>query len=219
MPTRKIPFTNNSYYHVYNRGVERRDIVSDKIDQLRFLRSLNIFNTTEPVGSIFEYELNNVKKSKKFGTPTSKLVEVIAFNLLNNHYHLVLKQLVDNGTSKFIQSLAGGYTKYFNERHDRVGPLFQGPFKASLLGDDRLEEIIAYVNLNHAIHKFGTPTSKWGMRSSWEQYVHGKDGVVEISKWSKFNDRESVRIVNEIIKERNLENLEVGVPNGEEDVK
>jgi len=208
MARRKIPLLNGDYYHVYNRGVEKRNIVSDESDQLRFLRSLSIFNTTKPVGSIFEYDA--VKK--RLGTPSPKLVDIIAFNLLNNHYHLVLKQLVDNGTSRFMQSFAGGFTKYFNQKYDRVGPLFQGSFKASLLYGDKLERIIAYVNLNHVIHQFGTPSSKWGVRSSWEQYVNGARGVVEVSKWKKFDKSRSVDIVNDIIKERGLD-LELGVPN------
>jgi len=214
MPKRKIEFVNGGYYHVYNRGVEKRNIVSDKIDQIRFLRSLNIFNTTEPVGSIFEYDIiNDSKKAKKTINKTSRLVEIVAFNLLDNHYHMVLKQLSDKGVSKFIQSVAGGYTKYFNERNDRVGPLFQGPFKAAIV-DERMEEIVAYVNLNHVIHKFGTPASKWGVRSSWEQYNKDESiGIVKISRWRKFSSVNSIKIVNEIKKDRVLqEDLEAGVP-------
>lgn len=213
MPTRKIQFINDDYYHIYNRGVEKRNIVYDKIDQIRFLRSLNIFNTTEPVGSIFQHDLSAGKKINKFGTPTSKLVEIIAFNLLENHYHLLIKQLTDMGVSKFMQSVSGGYTKYFNERHNRVGPLFQGPFKAATVYEGKLEQVIAYVNLNHVIHKFGTPTSKWGARGSWEQYVYGENGIVKISKWKKFNKLKAISIAREIKKERS--DLELGVPKEE----
>lgn len=213
MPMRKIQFLNDDYYHIYNRGVEKRKIVSDDNDQHRFLRSLNIFNTTESVGSVLDYEIQE-KRNPGFHSG-AHLVEITAFNLLDNHYHLVLKQLVDKGISKFMQSLSGGFTKYFNCKYDRVGPLFQGPFKASFLYDYKLEKAIAYVNLNHVIHKFGTPGSKWGMCSSWGQYVNKEAGIVKISKWGKFNKNKSIAIVNEIIKDRNID-LEPGVPNEDE---
>jgi REP element-mobilizing transposase RayT len=200
MPRRKTQFINGEYYHIYNRGVGKRDIVSDTNDKFRFLHSLNIFNTTESVGSVFDY---NMRVKRKKGKPGFPLVEIAAFNLLDNHYHLVLKQLVDGGISMFMKSLGGGYAKYYNEKYDRVGPLFQGPFKASsFLCEDKLVRIVAYVNLNHVVHKFGTSNFKWGMRSSWEQYTQKKEGVTKATLLKKFNKNKSIKIINEIIKER-----------------
>ena len=72
MATRKIKFKNGDYYHIYNRGVDKRSIFLDKDDQLRFLRSINVFNTDEPVGSFFEFNVANKSKNKKFGNPVSK---------------------------------------------------------------------------------------------------------------------------------------------------
>ncbi len=212
MPRRKIQPVTDGYYHVYNRGVEKRNIISDSKDQLRFLRSLNIFNTIEPVGSIFDYDIRMNRNNKK-GSRASLLVEIVAFNVLDNHYHMVLKQLVDGGISTFMHSLGTGYAKYFNEKYDRVGSLFQGTFKASPLDDDfRLEKTIAYVNLNHVVHKFGSSGLKWGIRSSWNQYLSAKSPrVVEIKKWKKFNKAKSIEIVKKIIKER-----EAGLPFNEE---
>ena len=205
MPRRNIQFITGVIYHVYNRGVEKREIVSDPHDELRFLRSLNLFNTTESIGSIFEYDVYmNSEKKQRFESSSPKLVEIVAFNLLDNHYHLVLKQLVDGGISKFMHSFGTGYAKYYNDKYDRVGSLFQGVFKASVPHDEyKLEQIIAYVNLNHVIHEFGRPASKWGIRGSWGQYTGMNPGVVEIVKWEKFNKNKSVEIVNKIKKERN----------------
>jgi REP element-mobilizing transposase RayT len=200
MATRKIKFEIGNYYHVYNRGVDKRDIISDPHDELRFLHSLNIFNTTESVGSVLEYN----KRNKKGGNPvsTSRLVEIIAFNLLGNHYHLVLRQLIDGGISQFMKSLGGGYTKYFNEKHDRSGSLFQGAFKATFIPEENLEKFVAYTNLNHVVHKVGTPTSNWGRRSSWEQYNNKAHGIVEINRTNIFDKNNSIEIVDAIIKER-----------------
>jgi len=188
MGNRKTPLVTNEYYHIYLRGVEKRDIVMDDTDVNRFLLSLKTFNSVQSVGSIYEHNYKHKKVeaklkkigSQKIGSRTSKkievekLIDIIAFNVLSNHYHLLLRQRVDGGISKFMQSLNGGYTKYFNHRHKRVGPLFQGAFGSTHIKDDsELKYTSAYVNLNHVVHqlKFGNRTSKWDIRSSWRQYI------------------------------------------------
>lgn len=162
---RKVQFANNEYYHIYNRGVDKRSIVEEDVDSDRFMQSLRIFNTTEPVGSIYEYSF--VEDAKQKGKP---LVNIICFCLNPNHFHLILEQLEDKGVSRFIKSLSGGYTKYFNKKYKRVGTLLQGPFKAKHINDnDYLLHLTAYVNLNNHLHQLGNPVSKL-VRSSWEEY-------------------------------------------------
>jgi|SRR3989338_2686051 len=170
MGRRKIVFENNQYYHIYNRGVDKRNIVSDDHDILRILESLEAFNTTDSIGSIYEYSFK--KKNNQLGSRGPKLVEIVAFNILDNHYHMILKQITDGGISRFMQNFGAGYTKYFNEKYDRSGVLFQGPFKAEHIdSDEYLNYVVAYVNGNHFVHKLGSPRPKWGMRSSLEQYI------------------------------------------------
>lgn len=232
MPRRKINFENNEYYHIYNRGVDKQKIVRDSYDIKRFVESLNIFNTTENVGSIYEYSrLKKDEIKNKFGTRGSKLIEIVAFNILNNHYHLVLKQEVDSGVSKFMQSVGGGLAKYINEKNERCGPLFQGSFKAEHIdSDEYLNYVVAYVNLNHVVHKLGTPSSKWGFRSSWEQYVNKKDEWennyfecktnIVLGKFRNMKDykKDAIGVVNYIIEKRGngnlktINHLELGVP-------
>lgn len=185
MGNRKVPLITGEYYHIYLRGVEKRDIVLDDDDISRFLLSLEVFNSIQPIGSIYE---NSFKRNKRcqqlnqLGSETSKLVELIAFNILDNHYHLILKQRVDGGISKFMQSFNGGYTKYFNNKNKRIGSLFQGVFNSRYIADDfQLRYLSAYVNLNHVVHSLGSETSKWGRRSSWEQYVENKKASAIIS--------------------------------------
>lgn len=178
MSNRKFPLISGEYYHVFTRGVDKRNIVNDKLDIFRFLESLKYFNTTKRIGSMFEHSFRVNTKStatKNQETPT-KLVDILAYNILDNHYHLLLRQREDSGISKFMQSFNGGYTKYFNNRHNRVGPLFQGKFRAEHISDDnQLVYVSAYVNLNHVVHSLGSPTSKWGQRSSWEQYSDARN--------------------------------------------
>src|SRR3989344_4775774 len=124
---RKVPFVNGEFYHVYNRGVDKRDIFSDQYDLDRFFQSMNEFNVVEPIGSI--YENSFIRNSLGGLTPKLKLVNVIAFCLNQNHYHFLLEQVIDKGIEKFMHKLSTGYTCYFNERNKRSGSLFQGNYK------------------------------------------------------------------------------------------
>lgn len=168
---RKIPFKTGEYYHVYNRGADKREVFSDVDDFSRFFRSMDEFNTPKPIGSIFE---NSFRKKSPLGHPMSKLVEFICYCVNPNHYHFVLKQVADSGIEKFMQKLGNGYTKYFNNKHKRSGVLFQGKFKAiHISSNEYLLHVSAYVNLNNKVHKIalGHPMSK----SSWAEYQRKND--------------------------------------------
>ena len=173
---RNISFANGEFYHVYNRGVDKRVVFSDKSDMDRFVQSMEEFNVIEPIGSIYE---NSFKKNK-LGNPTSKLAEeeeklvnFVAFCVNPNHYHFLLEQLVDGGVSMFMKRLGGGYTKYFNEKNKRTGVLFQGKYKATHIdSNEYLLHVSAYVNLNDRVHQLGNPTSKLvKSQSSWGEYM------------------------------------------------
>ena len=150
-------FASGEFYHVYNRGTDKRDIFVDSNDLDRFYKSLIHFNAVEPVGSI--YELSFSQENSK---PAKPLVEIICYALNQNHYHLLLKQVSDRGIEKFIQRLGTGYTKYFNNKHKRNGVLFQGKFKSVHVdSNEYLLHLSIYINLNEHAHKLGSPTSKF----------------------------------------------------------
>lgn len=166
---RKIKFSANEFYHVYNRGAEHRNIVLDKLDSDRFVQSMQEFNVLEPIGSI--YENSFIDSSVKTKRESKKLVNIIAYCLNTNHFHFILEPLIDDGISKFIKRLAGGYSWYFNNKHKRNGVLFQGPFKAiHINSNDYLLHLSAYVNLNFKVHQLGDSVAKL-VRSSWEEYL------------------------------------------------
>ncbi|NBD73787.1 hypothetical protein GVX82_01970 [Patescibacteria group bacterium] len=183
MANRKTPLVTGEYYHIFGRGVEKRDIFVDDDDVSRFLQGLILFNSTERIGSIHEAQWTkksrNVHKDEQ-PEPVSKLVDVVAYNLLPNHYHLLLRQCVDRGISTFMQCHVGGYTKHFNQRHDRVGSLFQSTFRSEYISSDaQLRYVSAYVNFNHLVHNINPRTSNpsgWGSRSSWEEWTHVLSG-------------------------------------------
>jgi len=171
-PMRDHIFEVGKYYHIYNRGSDRRNIILDNEDLKRFMQSLVEFNVIDPIQSIFQQHL---KKKLNFSSSTTKkpLVSIVAYCINKNHFHLILSPLVDNGIEKFMQRV-GGYTRYFNEKYDRSGVLFQGRFKSKIIEDNNyLLNLSAYVNFNNR-NENGNLISEFS-KSSLEEYT--KDEV------------------------------------------
>lgn len=145
---RKIQFVSNQIYHVYNRGVEKRNIFLDDKDYFRFIYDLFEFNDQAPAGkfsTVGDRDSDSVAKPEK----RKLLVEILAFCLMPNHFHLFLRQLVDDGISGFMRKLGVGYVMYFNKKNKRVGPLFQGRFKAVLIEEENhFQYLPYYIHLN-----------------------------------------------------------------------
>jgi putative transposase len=141
-----------SFCHVYNRGVDKRTVFADGRDYERFAAYLRLANGTEPISAANLFKNPNFDWRKVprevLGDP---IVLVLAFCLMPNHFHLVLKSLVPGGISKYMQRVETGYTMYFNIRNGRSGCLFQGRFKSVVVaaGDDRhLRAVTSYVHRN-----------------------------------------------------------------------
>jgi putative transposase len=162
-------FINGEFYHIYNRGVDRRNIFSDSYDLYRFFQSMDEFNVSEPIGSIYEASFLDLAVTAK--RKRKRLVKFIAYCMNPNHYHFILQQAKEGGLSEFIKRLAGGYTWYFNNKYHRSGSLFQGTFKAKRIdSNEYLLHLSAYVNLNYKVHKLGGLTAKL-IKSSWDEYI------------------------------------------------
>ena len=177
---RKEKFIDGEFYHVYNRGTDKRQIFLDEYDYNRFLQSMDEFNTLQPIGSIYENSFVKKKIERLLGNRTSKykklLVKIVCYCLNFNHFHLILQQEVKNGISEYLKRLAGGYTKYFNNKQQRTGVLFQGKFKAKhVSSNEYLLHLSAYVNLNDQLHTNQNYTSKKENKSSWYQYIKTGD--------------------------------------------
>lgn len=149
--------TEESYFHIFNRGVDKRSIFEDQQDLYRFLTSMREFNTDKPVGGIYVSSLQKNTPLKSTKTP---IVSIVAYCLNKNHFHLILKPLTPKGGSLFMQRLCAGYTKYYNEKYDRSGALFQGKYKRVLIEtNEQLLHVSAYVSANDRVHPGLNP--KW----------------------------------------------------------
>lgn len=146
MPSRNRirEFEENQYYHVYNRGVEKRDIFLDAQDYTVFLGLLKKYLTGEAVTK------TNRHKFEDLGSQ----VELLAYCLMPNHFHLLLYQKGMDGITKLMRRVLTGYVMYFNNRYNRVGGLFQGRYKAATVDKDGyLHHVSRYIHLNPQDYK------------------------------------------------------------------
>jgi putative transposase len=143
MPSRNVvrQFYSGQYYHVYNRGVAKQQIFLDDDDRLHFLeileRHLDADNISTKQDGIIYHKYNDD-------------LELLAYCLMSNHFHMLVYLKSDNNEfSSFMQAIMTAYTMYFNKKYQRVGHLFQGVFKASMITDDSyLLHITRYIHLN-----------------------------------------------------------------------
>lgn len=170
-------------YHVYNRGVEKRNIFSDDKDYLRFIHDLFEFNDKNPAINLAYYV---GKQSKEVGLlkidrePRKLLVELIAFCLMPNHFHLLVRQREENGLTEFMRKIGTGYTNYFNKKYDRVGGLFQGRFKAVLVNrEEYLIHLPFYIHTNPLDIIYGSSTS-----IDWDKKIEFLNNY----RWSSYLD-------------------------------
>lgn len=173
---RKHQFAENEFYHVYNRGTEKRKIFLDDADYFRFLLSMRLMNDEKdglmflwknyhpkfPNATVDEFLRSNLKKQKP-------LVEFICYSLIPNHIHFMMRQVAEKGVEKFMQRIGTGYTMYFNGKYKRNGVLFQGKFKSSHIGSGNLFYLSAYINGNAEVHGIANAESwRW---SSYSDYM------------------------------------------------
>jgi len=144
--SRNITIAPGEFYHLYNRGTEKRNIFSTQRDYDRFVSMLYISNGSTPVHLQIQGLTLNELFSVERGEP---LVDIGAYCLMPNHFHLLVRENKEGGVGKFMQKLTTGYTMYFNKRHERTGSLFQGTYKSTHADEDRyLSYLISYIHLN-----------------------------------------------------------------------
>lgn len=170
MPRRKEQFANGEIYHIVVKGIDENVIFKDIDDHYRGVFSIYEFNNAKRV-EIRERRRERAKikikeqvkkisrefkkiKAQACGGPTSansrdRLVEVLAFCIMPNHLHLLVRQLREGGISKFMAKLGTGYGGYFNRKYNRQGHVFQKTFTAiHIENEDQLRVVFVYIHTN-----------------------------------------------------------------------
>lgn len=196
MGIRKENFIDGEFYHVYNAGVENITIFKDKDDFFQFLKMIKLFNNTISKGSSVNYKKNILPEKnseEKVGWKKQEeglLVEVLAYSLIKNHFHLVLRQISKKGISKFMQKISTGYAMYFNKKYKRSGSLYIRRFESEhVLGDDELKKVGVYVNLNYKIHDLVVESFKLTSSENINKMTY-------VSSWSEYMEKNEWNICN-----------------------
>lgn len=207
MPSRYVirDFVENAFYHVFNRGVEKRNIFLEHQDYNIFLYYLYIY--LMPLKKILaKYPQFPIRLHAK---NLNEQLELISYCLMPNHFHLLLLQRTADAISKFIKQLTNAYTFYFNNKYNRVGGLMQGRFKAvKIETEELLLHVNRYIHLNPIVSEITKDlnTYKW---SSYSNYL-GKAGSINCAKHhilTHFSSRKKYKefIENQVEYEQKLE--------------
>lgn len=178
---RNIKITPGEYYHIYNRGVSKQNIFHDKNDWARFLFLILYFQSPVKIshlGRVVKDFIRNFGHNGQHSELTiitnqvvkRRMVELVAFCLMPNHFHLIIKEVEEGGIASYMQRVLNAYAKYYNTKYEKSGHLFQGPYGAVHLHNDRqLLHLSAYIHRN--------PRELHGWRNKEEGYP-----------WSSYHD-------------------------------
>lgn len=153
MPYRTVPFISNQVYHVFNRSIARLPIFIEKNDYERVLDLINYYRFSKPPLRFSHYKRLSIEQKvefkKSFMIDENSMLEILAYCIMPNHFHFLLKPKKDNAVSDFMRNLQNSYSKYFNTKRERTGSLFQFMFKAVRMEtDQQLLHVSRYIHLN-----------------------------------------------------------------------
>lgn len=146
MAARKTILTTGEIYHVLNRSIQGIPIFRGKREYDIFLETMKYY--LQPNPSI-KFSLYRASRDRAPINLNQKLVTIINYCLMPNHFHLTLRQEQENGIKKFIQRLSNSFAHYFNVKYKNKGPVFEGKFKAIRVEDEeQLIHLSRYIHLN-----------------------------------------------------------------------
>lgn len=181
MAIRKEAIINGQYYHIYSRSIAKFVIFNNGFDYSRMFDLMNLYRFIDFNYRYSEFVDLNIDTQAAIRQSIAKdnnaLVEIIAYCIMPTHFHLILKQMADNGIEKFIGRVLNSYTKYFNQAHKRNGPLWASRFKnVRILDDYQLLHLTRYIHLNPTSASLVKNPEDW-QYSSYNEYLDNKKAV------------------------------------------
>lgn len=191
---RNIQISIDEYYHVYNRGAHKKIIFHDVADYARFLFSILYFQSPTGFDQISRYvrrfiqhrvfDIDETDASQIIG---GRYVELVSFCLMQNHFHLILREVQAKGIARYMQRVLNSYTKYYNTKYDTSGHLFQGPYKAVHVVDN---EQLVY--LSTYIHRNPRELPDWKNKEGGYEWSSYQDYIGK-PRWDKLLSTEMIR--------------------------
>ncbi|HEY4516323.1 MAG TPA: transposase [Candidatus Paceibacterota bacterium] len=149
MSYRRDPFAVDEWYHCFTRGIDKRTTFESEDDCHRFIQLLYLANDTKPISRDNFYYRSH--KDILLLPKNQPIVSIGGYCLMNTHYHLLLREIVENGISRFMQKVGTGYSMYFNAKNQRIGNVFVKPFRSKHVANDiYLRHVPQYIHLNPA---------------------------------------------------------------------
>ena len=191
---RREKFVNGNVYHIFNRSISGYRIFNYPDDFKRFIASIKYYQIPRKVSFSTYLKVNKIKNpvspSIIGSTREGPIVEIIGFCLMPTHIHLILLQTKDDGISTFMNNLLNSYTRYFNLKIKRKGPLWEGRFKSVLVQtDEQLLHLTRYIHLNPVTAYIVDRPEQWEF-SSYKEFIGERNREEKICNFDKILDIE-----------------------------
>lgn len=176
MTSRKDPLVTGQYYHIFNRSIARYKIFTSVKDFQRFLDALVYFRSPEPFLKFSRFlELSEKNRRNILLNQSEPIIDIIAYCILPTHFHLILKQNIDESISTYLGNLENSYSRYFNVKYKRKGHLWEAKFKNILVeSDEQLLHLTRYIHLNPVSAGIVDNPEDWQW-SSYNEYISGEE--------------------------------------------
>lgn len=148
---RKVPLVTNELYHIFNRGIDGRITFSNQKEFIRAYQIIKYYQYSSPPVNFSKYLNAGTEGVKKYDESFwgEQLISIVCYCFMPNHFHFLLRQKTNGGISKFLSQFLNSYTRYFNTKNERVGPLFLNDFKNVLVeSEEQLLHLSRYIHLN-----------------------------------------------------------------------
>lgn len=183
---RRNLLVSGQIYHVFSRSIAKFVIFNNEKELSRVTETIRYYQQEKPEIKLSRYlEMKEIPRHAQTNliSEKEKLVQIIAYCIMPTHIHLILKQLKDNGISMFMSNVLNSYTKYFNTKHERKGPLWETRFKSVLVeNDDYLLHLTRYIHLNPVTAELVDAPEDW-KASSYEEYASETSNESRICKY------------------------------------
>ena len=188
---RKFPLVKDEIYHIYNRSIAKYQIFNITVEFSRMRELFSYYQRGEKKQRFSEWEKRkNVIPEKEDPEikKANRLVSIIAYCIMPTHFHLILKQLKDKGISVFMSQISNSYTRYFNLKHKRKGPLWEREFQNVLVStDEQLLHLTRYIHLNPVTAFLADKPEDW-LFSSYKEFLGEVEGGDKICSFENILD-------------------------------
>jgi len=200
-PIRKEKLSNNQVYHIYSRSIAKFKVFNTPGEYARFVGLMDLFRYENFKHKFSQY--NSLSDKLKLEIKSNlendnqKLVNIVCYCLMPTHFHLVLEQKMDSGIMSYTRRLLNGYSKYFNVKHKRSGPLWSSRFKNVLVKDDeQLLHLTRYIHLNPTSTGLVNEPEGWQF-SSYNEYINDRKHICNYKDRVDINPKQYKKFVSD----------------------